>query len=42
MTHPPVRPLEGAPALGEHSREILGEAGLAPAELDALAAQGII
>ena len=32
----------GAPALGEHSREILGEAGLAPAELDALAAQGII
>jgi crotonobetainyl-CoA:carnitine CoA-transferase CaiB-like acyl-CoA transferase len=32
----------GAPALGEHSREILGEAGLAPGELDALAAQGII
>jgi crotonobetainyl-CoA:carnitine CoA-transferase CaiB-like acyl-CoA transferase len=32
----------GAPALGEHSREILGEAGLAPAELDALAAEGII
>jgi len=32
----------GAPALGEHSREILGEAGLAPAELDALAVQGII
>jgi len=32
----------GAPALGEHSREILGEAGLAPAELDVLAAQGII
>lgn len=32
----------GAPALGEHSREILGEAGLAAAELDALAAQGII
>jgi crotonobetainyl-CoA:carnitine CoA-transferase CaiB-like acyl-CoA transferase len=32
----------GAPALGEHSRQILREAGLAPAELDALAAQGII
>jgi crotonobetainyl-CoA:carnitine CoA-transferase CaiB-like acyl-CoA transferase len=32
----------GAPALGEHSREILGEAGLSPAELDVLAAQGII
>jgi crotonobetainyl-CoA:carnitine CoA-transferase CaiB-like acyl-CoA transferase len=32
----------GAPALGEHSREILAEAGLAAAELDELAAQGII
>ena len=32
----------GAPALGEHSREILAEAGLATGELDALAAQGII
>ena len=32
----------GAPALGEHSREILTEAGLAAAELDALAAEGII
>jgi crotonobetainyl-CoA:carnitine CoA-transferase CaiB-like acyl-CoA transferase len=32
----------GAPALGEHSREVLSEAGLAAAELDALAAQGII
>ena len=32
----------GAPGLGEHSREILGEAGLAAAELDALVAQGII
>jgi crotonobetainyl-CoA:carnitine CoA-transferase CaiB-like acyl-CoA transferase len=32
----------GAPAMGEHSREILGEAGLTAAELDALAADGII
>jgi crotonobetainyl-CoA:carnitine CoA-transferase CaiB-like acyl-CoA transferase len=32
----------GAPALGEHSREILAEAGLTAAELDALAAQGVI
>ena len=32
----------GAPALGEHSREILGEAGLSSAELDVLAAKGII
>jgi crotonobetainyl-CoA:carnitine CoA-transferase CaiB-like acyl-CoA transferase len=32
----------GAPALGEHSREILGDTGLSAAELDALAAHGII
>jgi crotonobetainyl-CoA:carnitine CoA-transferase CaiB-like acyl-CoA transferase len=32
----------GAPAMGEHSREILGEAGLTAVELDALAAEGII
>ncbi len=32
----------GAPAMGEHSREILGEAGLTAAELDALTAEGII
>ena len=32
----------GAPALGEHSREILREAGLTPAEIDALAAERII
>jgi crotonobetainyl-CoA:carnitine CoA-transferase CaiB-like acyl-CoA transferase len=32
----------GAPAMGEHSREILEEAGLTAAELDALAADGII
>jgi crotonobetainyl-CoA:carnitine CoA-transferase CaiB-like acyl-CoA transferase len=31
-----------APAMGEHSRQILGEAGLSAAELDALAAEGII
>lgn len=32
----------GAPALGEHSRDILAEAGLTAVEMDALAAQGII
>lgn len=32
----------GAPALGEHSRAILGEAGLTAAEIDALAADGVI
>jgi crotonobetainyl-CoA:carnitine CoA-transferase CaiB-like acyl-CoA transferase len=30
------------PLLGEHSREILSEAGFAPAEIDALAADGVI
>jgi crotonobetainyl-CoA:carnitine CoA-transferase CaiB-like acyl-CoA transferase len=32
----------GAPALGEHSRDVLREAGLSAAEIDALAAQRII
>src|SRR5499426_3839120 len=32
----------GAPALGEHSREVLREAGLTAAEIDALAAERII
>jgi crotonobetainyl-CoA:carnitine CoA-transferase CaiB-like acyl-CoA transferase len=31
-----------APTLGEHTREILGEAGLTPDEIDALAASGTI
>jgi len=32
----------GAPALGEHSRDILGEAGLDATEIESLAARGII
>ena len=32
----------GAPTLGEHSRDILGEAGLDAAEIEGLAARGII
>jgi len=32
----------GAPALGEHSRDILRETGLTTAEIDALAADGVI
>jgi len=32
----------GAPALGEHSRDILQEAGLTSAEIDGLAADGVI
>jgi formyl-CoA transferase/CoA:oxalate CoA-transferase len=32
----------GAPALGEHTREILAEAGLAATEIDALADAGVI
>jgi crotonobetainyl-CoA:carnitine CoA-transferase CaiB-like acyl-CoA transferase len=36
---PPLRP---APALGEHTREILGELALASAEIDSLAEAGVI
>jgi crotonobetainyl-CoA:carnitine CoA-transferase CaiB-like acyl-CoA transferase len=32
----------GAPGLGEHSRDILQETGLTSAEIDALAADGVI
>ncbi len=32
----------GAPALGQHSRQVLGEAGLEAAEIEALASRGII
>ena len=31
-----------APLLGEHSRDVLAEAGFAPAEIESLAARGII
>jgi crotonobetainyl-CoA:carnitine CoA-transferase CaiB-like acyl-CoA transferase len=31
-----------APLLGEHNRELLGELGLGPAEIDALEAEGVI
>jgi crotonobetainyl-CoA:carnitine CoA-transferase CaiB-like acyl-CoA transferase len=31
-----------APLLGEHNRELLGELGLAPEEIDALEAEGVI
>ena len=40
---PPASPaLRGAPGHGEHSREILAEAGLAEAEIDALIADGVV
>jgi crotonobetainyl-CoA:carnitine CoA-transferase CaiB-like acyl-CoA transferase len=32
----------GAPEVGEHTREILAELGLAASEVDALAADGVI
>jgi len=32
----------GAPALGEHSRDVLQESGFTAAEIEALAAQRII
>ena len=38
----PGRIRTGAPALGEHTREILAETGLDVGEIDALAAAGVI
>jgi crotonobetainyl-CoA:carnitine CoA-transferase CaiB-like acyl-CoA transferase len=37
-----VRPHGPAPALGQHSREVLAEAGLAPAEIEALLGSGVV
>ena len=37
---PPIR--RPAPRLGEHTREVLAEVGVAPAEIDALAAAGVV
>lgn len=36
------RPAEPAPRVGEHSREILSEAGLSPPQIDGLVARGIV
>jgi crotonobetainyl-CoA:carnitine CoA-transferase CaiB-like acyl-CoA transferase len=36
----PPRYRRHAPRLGEHTREVLGEAGLSPAKIDALFASG--
>lgn len=38
----PGGPVSGAPVLGEHSREILAEAGYAEAEIEALAESGAV
>jgi crotonobetainyl-CoA:carnitine CoA-transferase CaiB-like acyl-CoA transferase len=38
----PVRMSRGAPEVGEHTREILDGLGLAPTEIDALMADGVI
>ncbi len=38
----PGAPLPAAPHHGEHTREVLRELGLADAEIDALAAQGVV
>jgi crotonobetainyl-CoA:carnitine CoA-transferase CaiB-like acyl-CoA transferase len=42
LSETPGRIRTGAPALGEHTREILAEAGLAATEIDALADAGVI
>ena len=42
LSETPGRIRTGAPALGEHTREILAEAGLATTEIDALADTGVI
>ena len=42
LSENPGRPPRSAPALGHHTREILAEAGYAPAEIDALIARGIV
>ena len=42
LSEAPGRIRTGAPALGEHTREILAEAGLAATEIDALADAGVI
>ncbi len=46
---PPVKfdgtvsmPSRGAPVLGEHTREVLGELGLSPERIDALAEAGVV
>jgi len=38
----PRKPLSRAPELGEHSREVLAELGLSDAQIDQLAADGVI
>ncbi|MFP6817394.1 MAG: CaiB/BaiF CoA-transferase family protein [Pseudomonadales bacterium] len=38
----PRKPLTRAPELGEHSREVLGELGYSQAEIDQLAADGVV
>ena len=38
----PIRIRSGAPRVGEHSREILAEAGFSSEEIEELAAAGII
>jgi crotonobetainyl-CoA:carnitine CoA-transferase CaiB-like acyl-CoA transferase len=42
LSDTPGRIRAGAPALGEHTREILAEAGLDREEIDALATAGVI
>ena len=42
MSETPTAAVRAAPPLGHDSREVLAEAGLAPGEIDALIARGVV
>ena len=42
FSHTPTKVIQGAPLLGEHTREILSEYGYSNSEIEALAAAGDI
>ena len=42
FSDPPGGPKSGAPTLGEHSRQVLGEHGYTEAEIEALISDGVV